>query len=162
MPARPLPLLAAFSVAATTLFAATTGNAAPSSASSVESRILSLVNQGRSSKGRPALRMHGGLRSAARSHSAQMARAKRLGHQGFPARVNRALGVNSVTACENVARFRGEGDPATQLYQSWVRSGSHNRCMNDASRKGFNAAGLGVVLDSSGMWWATLEAAKVS
>lgn len=129
--------------------------------SSIESRILSLVNSGRRANGRGSLRSHGGLRSVARGHSRNMAARGGLTHAGFVGRLN--AGARGWTAgCENVARYRGpSSDIAGIMYRLWINSPPHRRCMFDASNKGFNVAGVGVYRDSRGGWWATLELAKL-
>lgn len=133
---------------------------------SIESQILSLINQGRAQHGRGSLATHGGLRSVARQHSRHQASIGHLSHGGFRGRIDRAL-PTWTAACENVARFRPAGGQAvagstvaSRMYSLWLNSTSHRRCMLDARGAGYRLAGVGVYRDSSGGWWATFEAAR--
>lgn len=130
----------------------------------VESRILALINHGRSHDGLDALRPHTGLRSVAREHSERMAARGGITHAGFRSRVNAALS-GWTAACENVARFQPRSPVpastvASTIYRLWLNSPSHRRCMLDESGVGYEIAGVGVVRDTSGGWWATFEAAR--
>lgn len=133
---------------------------------SIESQILSLINQGRAGNGRGSLVAHGSLRSVARQHSRHQATRGHLTHAGFRGRIDQALPVWSA-ACENVARFRPAGGQAvapstvaSRMYSLWLNSTSHRRCMFDARGAGYRLAGVGVYQDSTGGWWATFYAAR--
>lgn len=133
---------------------------------SIESQILSLINQGRAGNGRGSLASHAGLRSVARQHSRHQAGIGNLSHAGFRARVNRAL-PTWTAACENVARFRPAGGQAvaastvaSRMYSLWLNSLSHRRCMFDARGAGYRLSGVGVYQDATGGWWATFYAAR--
>ncbi|HVE91162.1 MAG TPA: CAP domain-containing protein [Actinomycetota bacterium] len=134
-------------------------------ASAVESRVLTLINNGRASIGKGRLSSHDGLRSVARQHSVSMSRHGGLTHAGFHDRVRRAGFSGNFAACENVAYFRPAQGASTErvaqkLYSLWLNSPGHKRCMFDLRSRGFNRAGVGVFLDRSGRWWGTFEAAR--
>jgi uncharacterized protein YkwD len=148
-------------------------------ASSVESRLLRLVNSGRASRGKGAWTMHGGLRGVARGHDANMSSQGRLSHDGFPRRIDAAMpdprqrggppdsGFHDggFAACENVARYRpakpaSDEDVAQTFYKGWLNSSPHRRCMFDERKMRLNVTGIGVIKDSSGTWWGTLEAVR--
>lgn len=149
---------------------------AHASVSTVEVRVLELINQGRAGVGKGAEVMHAGLRTAARGHSSYQASIRRLTHDGLAGRISSAApdpyesngapddGFRSY--CENVAYFYPGSAGATdeqvaqKLYNLWYNSAGHRNCMFDSYGYSLNVAGLGVHLDSQGYWWATFESVR--
>jgi uncharacterized protein YkwD len=140
----------------------------------VEVRVLELINQGRAGQSRKAEIMHGGLRVAARNHSANMSARNSMDHSGYPGRISTAApdpaesngapddGFNGYS-CENVAWYQ-PGTTATteqlaqKFYSLWYNSSPHRNCMFDATNTGFNVAGVGIY-SANGKWWATFDSA---
>jgi uncharacterized protein YkwD len=133
-------------------------------AASIESRILSLIDQSRARWHRTNLVMVPGLRAVARQHSRDMAAAGRLSHAGFSSRIARFHGPD-YAACEDVAWYRPASDPgdaalAQHIFDQWLHSPPHKACMLDSRKLRTNTAGVGVFRDAAGKWWATLEAVR--
>lgn len=146
----------------------------------VEARLLEAVNARRAEHGAAPYLLHAGLRDQARSHSADMSARRRLTHDGFVERLERAApdpferngpsddGIwPHVAGCENVAyRFRAgrtdETDVAVAqgIFEQWWGSPPHRDCLLDVWGWGLNAAGIGLHRDAGGVWWATLEVAR--
>lgn len=149
------------------------GGPARADGSTMEARILALINQGRSAVGRAPLTMHAGLVSQARRHSKAMSALGQMTHDGAAGRIADALPVpaeaNGPTDdgftgawCENVGWVEGASEDETVriLVDSWEASSPHRRCMFDEPRAGFNVIGVGLHRGPSGIWWGTLEIAK--
>src|SRR5205807_2670956 len=148
-------LLTGFSLVAVG-FAATPARASQSD--DVEVRLLELINQGRGGQGKGAEVMHGGLRGAAKSHSADMSARNTMDHGGYPGRVNTAApdpyesngspddGFNG-SSCENVAWYQPGGTATTEqvaqmFYSLWYNSAPHRECMFDTYGYNLNVAGV--------------------
>ena len=101
-------------------------------------RLASLVNQYRVSHGLPALIVDTTVAGLAREHSAAMAKAGQLNHDGFPSRVRRS----GLAMCvENVGwNYRS---PEGQ-FDSWRASPGHNGNMLDPR---VDRMGIGTVAD---------------
>ena len=98
-------------------------------------RLAERVNQYRDRKGAAALSSDASLASIAHEHSAAMAAAKRLSHDGFESRIRRSRRSLCV---ENVGwNYR---TPDDQL-DGWQRSPEHDRNLLDARVK---QMGIGV------------------
>ena len=140
----------------------------------VEVRVLELINQGRAGQGKKGEVMHGGLRVAARNHSADMSARNSMDHNGYPGRISTAApdpaesngspddGFNG-SSCENVAWYQPGSTATTEqisqkFYELWYNSSPHRNCMFDASNYGLNAAGVGIYY-ANGKWWATFDSA---
>jgi uncharacterized protein YkwD len=143
----------------------------------IEVRLLEVINQGRAGRGRTAQVMHAGVRAKTQEHSAYQASIGDLTHDGFstrmqtatpdPAESNGAPDDGFGPACENVAYFGGFGSMtneqvAQKFYDMWFNSQGHQNCMFDSWDYGLNAAGVGVVQDSRGYWFATFESVRDS
>jgi uncharacterized protein YkwD len=139
----------------------------------LESKILSLINAGRSGVGKKPLVMHAGLVLQARLHDKTMALLGHMTHEGAEKRIANASPVPAEANgpsddgftgawCENVGWV--EGSPAADvpriLFEAWEASPPHRECMYDEVGAGFNAIGVGLHQDASGRWWATLELAR--
>ena len=130
----------------------------------VEERVVALINAQRTDR----LVVHYGLLSAARNHSADMAREGGLSHEGADERVNSAPpdpgefngapddGFGVAAWCENVTYTVGtsEAEAPQRIFDQWNRGGAHQRCMMDTSR---NVGAVGVYYDGQS-WWATFIA----
>jgi hypothetical protein len=129
---------------------------------SVEEQLLALVNGPRSH----TIVMHNGLRAAARAHSAAMASAGALSHQGAHGRVYNAAADPpekyggsddgfTGTWCEVVSwqDVKTDENVARRFYDDWVKSTEDSSCM---SNRGVTAAGIGAY-ERAGRWWVTLE-----
>jgi len=101
-------------------------------------RLAALVNQYRVSHGLPALIADTTIAGLAREHSAAMAKAGQLNHDGFPSRVRRS----GLAMCvENIGwNYRS---PEGQ-FDSWRASPGHNRNMLD---RRVDRVGIGIVAD---------------
>jgi uncharacterized protein YkwD len=101
-------------------------------------RLAALVNQYRASHGLPALEVDATVASLAREHSAAMAKAGRLSHDEFPARVRRS---GRAMCVENVGwNYRS---PEGQ-FDGWRASPGHDRNMLDPR---IDRMGIGAVAD---------------
>ena len=132
----------------------------------VEDRVVALINAQRTDR----LVVHYGLLSAARNHSADMAREGGLSHEGADERVNSAPpdpgefngapddGFGVAAWCENVTYTVGtsESEAPQRIFDQWNRGGAHQRCMMDTTR---NVGAVGVYYDGQS-WWATFIAEK--
>jgi uncharacterized protein YkwD len=164
-------LLTGFSLVAVG-FAANPARASQSD--DVEVRVLQLINQGRSGQSKGAEVTHGGLRGAARSHSADMSARDTMDHSGYPGRINTAApdpyesngppddGFNGAS-CENVAWYQPGGTATTEqvaqtFYSLWYNSPEHYQCMFDTYGWNLNVAGVGIYY-AAGKWWATFDSA---
>jgi len=103
------------------------------------SKLLTmLVNQYRVSQGLPAMQVDPRVSGLAREHSAAMAKAGQLNHDGFPSRVQRS----GVARCvENVGW--NYGSPKEQ-FDAWRASPGHDRNMLDRRA---DRIGIGIVAD---------------
>jgi uncharacterized protein YkwD len=101
-------------------------------------RLTALVNQYRVSQGLPAVLVDPRVSGLAREHSAAMAKAGQLNHDGFPSRVQRS----GVAMCvENVGW--NNGSPKEQ-FDAWRASPGHDRNMLD---RRVDRMGVGMVAD---------------
>jgi uncharacterized protein YkwD len=148
--------------------------------SDIESKILALVNQARTQQGLEVYQAHAGLKPPARQHDVDMSNEDQLNHDGFQGRLQNAApdpaqghGApddgfmdNGMAGCENVAYYYKydntdtDDQVAQEFYDLWLNSPPHKECLFDDWGYGLNVAGVGVYLDSSGKWWATMEVAR--
>jgi uncharacterized protein YkwD len=118
-----------------------------------ENDVLSLTNSERADNGCPALRLDTRLRTAARQHSADMARFGFFSHTGQdgsdPGKRMRAAGYPANTGwAENIAR--GYPDPDAVM-DGWMNSPGHRANILNC---GLRALGVGVVRGDSGrVYW---------
>jgi uncharacterized protein YkwD len=119
------------------------------------------VNGYRLSRGAKPLQRHGGLDNLALKHSDYLRRhrgsfslhGKNVSHYGSDARFLVAReGYGMASVSENVAAspHAGAGTPAA-IVQLWKQSRDHHKNMTDA----WTHSGMGVVVDSDGMIFAT-------
>ena len=122
---------AAAAVLATTLLLAL---AAPANAdaASDEARVLSLIQQVRTSAGAPTLRVDATLSSVARDWAAKMARDGALSHN---------VGVGSRVTASKLSENVGMGASIDIVHQAFLNSAPHRANMVD---KGVNSVGVGV------------------
>ena len=128
---------------------------------SVELSVFSKINDKRASLSKGQLTEHPFMRSKAEAHSDAMARRHQLGHFGFSRRVQ-AIEANDSGIkdwiCENVAYVSGSGIGAAQaasmLYNGWLNSPPHRKCMLDQEGHTTQSAGIGVT-HAGNTWWAT-------
>ena len=119
--------------------------------STMNTDILSLVNQYRNSKKLSALQMNSAASEQALQHSKNMASNKvPFGHNGFSTRVSK---IESKTgpvkmAGENVAYGRMS---AKQVVDGWIKSKVHRENLEG----NFNQIGIGVAQSSSGTIYYT-------
>lgn len=131
----------------------------------VETSVFSKINTKRSSLGKGTLNEHAFMRTKAEAHSDAMARRNVLGHFGFSRRVQSIeandSGIRS-WICENVAYVSGSGIGAAQaasmLYDGWLNSPPHRKCMLDQEGHTTQSAGIGIT-HAGNTWWATFIAA---
>jgi uncharacterized protein YkwD len=106
------------------------------SADATEAGIVRAMNQYRAQNGLPGLHTNGGLRRAARAHSASMLRHNVLTHGAFSARVHRYVHAQSVG--ENLAWM--ESCDAGAIVSLWIDSPAHREIM---LTRGFRRVGVG-------------------
>jgi uncharacterized protein YkwD len=125
------------------LFALTpAANAGP--AQSTEAGVLQAVNAARTAQGLRALRVDLTLRSAARSHSADMLRRNYFAHGAFAARIA-SFHVGGHQAGENLAWGTGPYSQAGTIIAEWLASPEHRANLLST---GFSRIGIGLVRGS--------------
>jgi hypothetical protein len=127
-------------LAAVALTASLVGAAPAASASTAEATFVAKINAARAAAGLPALSVRSDLVTAARSHSATMARQGRLSHSGLSVCCFRAL-------AENV----GAGSTVSAVHVSLMGSSGHRANILDPRMR---HVGVGVV-SSGGTLWVT-------
>jgi uncharacterized protein YkwD len=120
-----------------------------------ENRLLSRTNTRRARVGCAALRLHSSLITAARGHSARMARTDQLSHQlsgelSFGSRITRAGYTDWTMLAENIAW--GSPTPPV-IFQSWMNSAPHRRNIDNCRLRHI---GLGVSY-GGGHAWVTMD-----
>ena len=108
--------------------------APPASAdtASDEARVLTLIQQTRSSVGAPTLRVDSALTSAARSWAAKMARDGTISHN---------VGIGSQVTASKLSENVGMGATVDSVHQNFLNSPGHRANMVD---RGVNSVGVGV------------------
>ncbi len=125
------PCRAAAAVLTATILLALAPPASADTASD-EARVLTLIQQTRSSVGAPALRVDSALTSAARSWAAKMARDGTISHN---------VGLGSQVTASKLAENVGMGGSVDIVHQSFLNSSGHRANMVDS---GVNSVGVGV------------------
>lgn len=115
-----------------------------------ETAVIRLTNAERAKAGCKALRLDSRVRTAARRHSADMARTRKMSHTGsdgstFVDRLARA--GYSAAGAENVAM--GYGTPAAVM-KGWMASSGHRANILNCKLR---AIGVGIDYRNSGPWW---------
>ena len=125
-----------FAIALLALLVVSSANAA--AGEDYARRLGDLVNAYRIEHGVKALAVDGTIASLAREHSSEMAKAKRMNHEGYQSRVRRS----GLAMClENV----GWNYPTAQAqFEAWKKSSGHDRNMLD---RRVARMGIGVVDD---------------
>ncbi len=135
---------------------------------SLSGQVLQRVNSYRSSVGASVLQRHAGLDRLAQEHSEYLRQhrgtfslhGKNVSHYGFEGRAlvaRERYQMQSVS--ENVAATNHPGErPAPVIVNLWVGSKDHESNM----RQSWTHTGVGVVVDSDGMVFATQLFATVS
>jgi uncharacterized protein YkwD len=137
-------------------------NTAPSRGGRItSSRLFDAVNNYRASVGASLIERHAGLDRLAQEHCEYLRRnrgtfslyGKYVSHNGFESRAMAAreyMGMSSVS--ENVAAANYPGsDASSVILQLWKNSRDHHKNMTDD----WTCSGIGVVVDSDGMVFAT-------
>jgi len=118
---------------------------------SYEGRLLSLVNNARTSRGIRALRMAGGTRTVVRGWSSHLAASRRLAHNPNLGAALRAHGSPNWRAiAENVAQGTS---PPDQIFSILMSSPSHRANILD---RRFAFIGIGTVT-GGGWYWTTMD-----
>jgi uncharacterized protein YkwD len=130
--------------------------------SSLSGQVFQEVNSYRYSHGKSALQRHSGLDRIAQDHCEYLRQRRgtfglsgaNVSHFGFESRaINARERYHMGAVSENVAAARQPGKSAAPLLVNlWSRSGSHEANM----RNSWTHTGVGVVVDSDGMVFATL------
>jgi uncharacterized protein YkwD len=151
--------IASFLVAATlamVVASCTTDNPATpanSAISDMEKNVHNQINGHRTSIGLGTLTLDESISAQARQHSQDMADGKvPFGHDGFSDRVSaiqKSITIDS--AGENVAFNSGFADPATNAVTGWLNSPPHKANIEG----GFDVTGIGIVQNSSGVYYFT-------
>jgi uncharacterized protein YkwD len=115
-----------------------------------EKTLLDSINEERAKKKLPALRPHPLLFEAARKHSANMAKQRKMEHEldgkRPPQRVE-ATGYNWGKVSENLAVSEGGTPPLTEIVKSWMESKTHRE---NLLSKDVNETGLGIGRNDKG------------
>jgi uncharacterized protein YkwD len=136
------------------LMSATTANAATTTDASLEARVVTLTNQERAKVGCVALKTDSRLTTAARTHSADMAKYNYFSHTGrdgstFVDRAKRA-GYNYAIG-ENIAWGYRTAD---EVMKAWMNSDVHKRNILNCSAK---KIGVGLARKADGTpYWTQL------
>ncbi|MEW6581183.1 MAG: CAP domain-containing protein [Actinomycetota bacterium] len=117
--------------------------------SPAEATLLAAMNEARVAHGRPPLRLSALLSRPARRHSASLAAAQELSHEGphgepFWTRLVAAGYPRNRWMGENLALVSGCGDAARTMVRMWLDSPGHRA--NLLSRR-FRVVGVGVASD---------------
>jgi uncharacterized protein YkwD len=131
------------------------------SGNSMSDRVFDEVNSYRRSQGLGAVQRHAGLDRLAQSHSEYLRAnrgkfslyGKNVSHYGFEGRAMAAretLGMLSVSENVAAANYPGQAAPGV-LLELWRTSEDHHHNMTEK----WTHSGVGVVVDSDGMVFAT-------
>lgn len=133
----------------------------PNSLKTMEWRMLRLLNKDRKKNGLLPVRMQSDLRTVARKHSMDMAKKDYFDHVNLkaqsPADRLKLSGVTDVTSGENLAKIGGFKNPAQHAEQGLMNSPGHRA---NILNKNYNVVGIGIVRDSSGVYYFTQNFAK--
>ena len=153
-------------VASASIVLATTPTASASIRNSNEAEVFKRINDKRVARGKVVLKKHLFILDQVRAHSKDMAARLTMDHNGVDGRraaihANDA-GIAASSICENVAytawtppTARADSSAAQTLYNLWLNSPPHKKCMLDADRN-TNAAAVGLAKRSvvkSGRTW---------
>lgn len=125
----------------------------------LESDTMAQVNRVRARAGCPALRVDSGLRSAARRHSALMARQRTLSHR-LPGEASlqrriASAGYAGATMLGEVIAYGPRS--AYDVVRTWLRSPPHRAILLDCR---FRQVGAGLVVDGAGRYWWTVDVGR--
>jgi uncharacterized protein YkwD len=127
---------------------------------SVAGRLFDEINAYRQSQGLSGLQRHAGLDRLAREHCEYLRQnrgtfslyGRNVSHYGFDGRALVAREqYQMASVSENVAATNQPGNPAPILLALWRDSKDHHKNMTDD----WTCSGVGVVVDSDGMVFAT-------
>jgi uncharacterized protein YkwD len=136
------------------------GAAVPSASAQTapENYLFKLINDKRAAVGKGRLKEHSYIVYQTRKHSAEMAAANRMSHDGFYARVSairsRDSGIRG-GICENVAHawnYPDDNAALRAIYAGWRKSDGHNRCMLDLNGYRTRSAGVGIKKVGTHLW----------
>ncbi|MEM8780533.1 MAG: CAP domain-containing protein [Cyanobacteria bacterium P01_G01_bin.49] len=119
----------------------------------LEAEINQRVNQYRSSKNLPPLKMNAQISYVARQHSQNMARKNAtFSHDGFDKRAKTVEKTIPYQAfAENLAYLKGYPDLASVAVQGWIDSPGHRKNMEG----NFNLTGIGIAKNADGEYYFT-------
>ena len=129
--------------------AADGGDKAPK-LSEEEKKILELTNEARAKEKLPPLAVNAALTLAARDHSANMAKQRRMAHEldgKTPADRARAAGYPFARLGENVAFGAGPGGETDVIFKAWMDSKTHR---DNVVSKEYQEIGIGRVTNEHG------------
>ena len=109
--------------------------------SKVERTLLQVMNEARTARGLPRLRVDTRLQKAARAHSRDMIRRGYFAHGAFGRRLDR-FGVRGSIMAENLAASTGRQLRVRQIVRQWLRSPGHRANLLGPS---FRRVGIGAV-----------------
>ena len=132
---------------------------------STEKQVISLINKERSKRGLAKVKFKSSLTSAARSHSSEMAKRKKLTHYSangwsVATRLRKkgytSSGCSYWCVAENIARAK-KGTLAatpTAIVAKWMGSSAHRK---NILRSVFRDVGVGIRTSSDGKWYYTVD-----
>lgn len=125
----------------------------------LEADTMAQVNRVRARAGCPALRVDSGLRTAARRHSALMARRRVLSHQlAGEASIQRRIAAAGYTGATMLGEVLALGQrSAYDVVAAWLRSRPHRAILLDCR---FRHIGAGLVIGGNGRYWWTVDVGR--
>jgi uncharacterized protein YkwD len=132
---------------------------------STEKQVISLINKERTKRGLAKVRFKSSLTRAARSHSTEMAKRRRLTHYSangwsFATRLRRkgytSRGYRYWSVGENIARAKKGTLWATPtvIVAKWMGSSVHRK---NILKRAFRDVGVGIRTSSDGKWYYTVD-----
>ncbi len=126
---------------------------AASDVAAMEKSVHQQINQYRSQKGLPPLKVNPSVSAIARQHSKSMAdKQVPFGHNGSNSRyqkISKLIRWRGVA--ENVAYNQGHRNPGKSAVDGWIKSPGHNRNMVGK----YQVTGIGVAKNSKGEYYFT-------
>ena len=132
---------------------------------STEKQVISLINKERTKRGLAKVSFKSSLTAAARSHSTEMAKRRKLTHYSangwsvarrLRKKGYRSSGCSYWCVAENIARAKKGTLAATPrvIVANWMRSSAHRK---NILKSAFRDVGVGIRTSSDGKWYYTLD-----
>ncbi len=125
----------------------------------LESQMVAEINRFRVQHGRAPFARHRGLEALALDHSEKMAHRRKMSHEGFSMRSDRAeRRYGLIWTAENVMWGTGyaEESLAQTIVEGWIESGGHRKNLLRENTR----IGVGIARGADGSVWATQLSAR--